>query len=95
LPVAFRRDTYANPRQVLSSTSAPAARSNASCSAAFAKKREANVHLSQFIGPEATEANLTARIDLCEECAKEHGVNGPVGFSLADLLTKVKKLNRK
>lgn len=52
------------------------------------------MHLSQFIG-EPTEANLAARIDLCEDCAKEHGVNDPAGFSLADLLTKMKKLDRR
>jgi protein arginine kinase activator len=26
------------------------------------------------------------RVDLCEECAKQKGVNDPAGFSLADLL---------
>lgn len=45
---------------------------------------------TQFTGEQRVE-----KIDLCEECAKKHGVNGPAGFSLAELLTKVKKLNRK
>ena len=26
------------------------------------------------------------KVDLCEECAKQKGVNDPAGFSLADLL---------
>ena len=57
------------------------------------KEREANVHITQnqFTGEQTVE-----KIDLCEDCAKEHGMNDPAGFSLADLLTKKKKkLNRK
>jgi protein arginine kinase activator len=59
------------------------------------KEREAYVHLSQFIGDEPIEANLTAKIDLCNECAKEHGVNDPAGFSMADLITAAKKAGEK
>ena len=54
------------------------------------KTRNAKVHIKQFIGNEQTEANLAAKIDLCEDCAKKHGVNDPAGFSLADLLAVVK-----
>jgi hypothetical protein len=50
------------------------------------KEREALVHLTQIIDEKVVE-----RIHLCEECAKEKGVNDPVGFSLADLLTATKK----
>jgi protein arginine kinase activator len=54
-------------------------------------EREANVHLSQFIGDEPTETNFVAKIDLCEACAAEKGVNDPAGFSLADLIAAMKK----
>ena len=56
----------------------------------FCKEREAKVHLSQYEGEEPTEANLVAKIDLCEGCARKHGVND-AGFSLARLLTAAKK----
>jgi protein-arginine kinase activator protein McsA len=56
------------------------------------KEREAKVHLSQYEGcEEPREANLVAKIDLCEDCARKHGVNDPAGFSLTDLLTAAKK----
>lgn len=44
------------------------------------KEREATVHLTQIAGEKMQ------KVDLCEECAKEKGVNNPTGFSLADLL---------
>lgn len=44
------------------------------------KEREAKVHLTQIVGEKMQ------KVDLCEECAKQKGVNDPAGFSLADLL---------
>jgi len=44
------------------------------------KEREATVHLTQIAG------DKMQKLDLCEECAKNKGVNDPTGFSLADLL---------
>jgi protein arginine kinase activator len=44
------------------------------------KEKEATVHLTQ-IAKEQMQ-----KVDLCEECAKQKGVNDPAGFSLADLL---------
>ncbi len=44
------------------------------------KTKEAKVHLTQIVG------GKMQKVDLCEECAKEKGVNDPAGFSLADLL---------
>ena len=44
------------------------------------KEKEATVHLTQI------EGETMHKVDLCEECAKEKGVNDPTGFSLADLL---------
>ena len=44
------------------------------------KNKEATVHLTQMVEGE------TKKIDLCESCAKEKGVDDPAGFSLADLL---------
>ena len=44
------------------------------------KKNVATVHLTQMI-----EAK-TKKVDLCEACSKEKGVDDPTGFSLADLL---------
>src|SRR5689334_14196624 len=44
------------------------------------KDREAKVHLTQIQG------DKMQKVDLCEECAKQKGVNDPAGFSLADLL---------
>lgn len=44
------------------------------------KEKEATVHLTQIA------AEKMQKVDLCEECAKQKGVNDPTGFSLADLL---------
>jgi len=44
------------------------------------KKNEATVHLTQIAN------DKVQKVDLCESCAKEKGVNDPTGFSLADLL---------
>ena len=44
------------------------------------KEKDATVHLSQITGEKIQ------KVDLCEECAKQKGVNDPAGFSLADLL---------
>ena len=44
------------------------------------KEKEATVHLTQITG------DKVQKVDLCEECAKQKGVNDPSGFSLADLL---------
>src|SRR6516225_8926823 len=44
------------------------------------KEKEANVHYTQIAG------DKMQKVDLCEECAKNKGVNDPAGFSLADLL---------
>lgn len=43
-------------------------------------KNVATVHLTQMIG------GKTKKVDLCEACSKEKGVDDPTGFSLADLL---------
>jgi protein arginine kinase activator len=48
------------------------------------------VHITQYKGNETTPENLLAKIDLCEDCARERGFDDPAGFSLADLLTGVK-----
>ena len=44
------------------------------------KEKPATVHLTQIAGEKVQ------KVDLCEECAKQKGVNDPAGFSLADLL---------
>jgi protein arginine kinase activator len=44
------------------------------------KKNVATVHLTQMI------EGKTKKVDLCESCSKEKGVDDPTGFSLADLL---------
>jgi len=44
------------------------------------KEREAKVHLTQIQG------DKMQKVDLCEECAKQKGVDDAQGFSLADLL---------
>jgi protein arginine kinase activator len=44
------------------------------------KEKEAKVHLTQIVG------DKMQKVDLCEDCAKQKGVNDPAGFSLADLL---------
>jgi hypothetical protein len=45
----------------------------------FCKRREAYVHLMQFVGHEPTKANLAKaeKIDLCKEGAEEKRVNDP------------------
>jgi protein arginine kinase activator len=44
------------------------------------KKANATVHYTQIV------ENQVKKVDLCEACAKEKGVNDPASFSLADLL---------
>lgn len=44
------------------------------------KQNDAKVHLTQIVG------DKMQKVDLCEDCAKNKGVNDPAGFSLADLL---------
>jgi protein arginine kinase activator len=44
------------------------------------KANTAKVHLTQIVG------DKIQKVDLCEDCAKNKGVNDPAGFSLADLL---------
>ena len=44
------------------------------------KEKPATVHLTQIAG------DKMQKVDLCEACAKQKGVNDPAGFSLADLL---------
>ena len=45
------------------------------------EKNEAKVHLTQMV-----EGKIR-KVDLCETCAKEKGIDDPTGFSLADVLT--------
>lgn len=44
------------------------------------KQKEAKIHLTQML------EGKTKKVDLCDACAKEKGVDDPAGFSLADLL---------
>src|ERR1043165_3507458 len=44
------------------------------------KEKEEKVHLTQIVG------DKMQKVDLCEGCASQKGVNDPAGFSLADLL---------
>ena len=44
------------------------------------KQKNATVHLTQIAGEKMQ------KVDLCEDCAKEKGVDDPAGFSLADML---------
>ena len=44
------------------------------------KEKTATVHLTQITG------DKMQKVDLCEACAKQKGVNDQTGFSLADLL---------
>ncbi|MGA2750609.1 MAG: UvrB/UvrC motif-containing protein [Verrucomicrobiota bacterium] len=46
----------------------------------FCKQNPAKVHLTQIVG------DKMQKVDLCEDCAKQKGINDPAGFSLADLL---------
>ncbi len=39
------------------------------------KENEAKVHLTQIVG------DKMQKVDLCEECAKQKGVNDPAGRS--------------
>ena len=44
------------------------------------KEKEAKVHLTQIV------SDKMQKVDLCEGCAAQKGVNDPAAFSLADLL---------
>ena len=44
--------------------------------------KKATVHFTQIIN------NKILKMDLCESCAKQHGIGDPPGFSLSDLLSK-------
>jgi len=44
------------------------------------KEKEAKVHLTQIVG------DKMQKVDLCEGCAAQKGINDLAGFSLADLL---------
>ena len=44
------------------------------------KEKEATVHLTDIKG------DKMQKVDLCDDCAKQKGVNDPASFSLADLL---------
>src|SRR3954454_9320832 len=44
------------------------------------KQPAEKVPLTQIVG------DKLQKVDLCDECAKQKGVNDPTGFSLADLL---------
>lgn len=44
------------------------------------QQKEATVFLTQIVGGKMQKVNL------CESCSKEKGVNDPTGFALADLL---------
>src|SRR5580658_3046561 len=44
------------------------------------KQNPAKVHLTQIV------EDKMQKVDLCEDCAKQKGVNDPASFSLADLL---------
>jgi protein arginine kinase activator len=46
----------------------------------FCNQNAATVHLTQ------TVEGKTKKVDLCEACSKEKGVEDPTGSSLADLL---------
>ncbi len=45
------------------------------------KEKRPRVHLTTQISGDKMQ-----KVDLCEECAKQKGVNDPAGFSLADVL---------
>lgn len=49
------------------------------------KQREARVHLTQI------DQGKIKKVDLCEQCAKEKGVDDPTGYALADLLLNLGK----
>jgi len=48
----------------------------------------ATVHLTQIVENEVT------KMDLCEACAQEKGVNDPAGFSFANLLRDLGRAQR-
>jgi len=43
------------------------------------KEKTATVHLTKIVGDKMQQ------MDLCEECAKDKGINDPTGYGLADL----------
>jgi len=49
---------------------------------ALCQKNEATVHLQ-------TLGSQSQKLDLCEACAEEKGVNNPAGFSFQDLLKSI------
>ena len=52
-------------------------------------KTPATVHLTQVV-----ENKSIRKVDLCEDCAKAHGVNDPTELALVGLLQKMgKELN--
>lgn len=44
------------------------------------QQKEAKVHLTKIVD------DKVQKVDLCEDCAREKGVDDPTGFNLADLL---------
>ena len=52
---------------------------------------EATVHLTLVM---QTTEQKSRKLDLCESCAKAHGVNNPTGFSMKKLLELVEKARR-
>ena len=52
------------------------------------EKNEAKVHLTQMV-----EGKIR-KVDLCEACAKDKGIDDPTGFSLADVLTGMEAVQK-
>ncbi len=52
------------------------------------EKNEAKVHLTQMV-----EGKIR-KVDLCESCAKDKGIDDPTGFSLADVLTGMETVQK-
>ena len=52
------------------------------------EKNEAKVHLTQMV-----EGKIR-KVDLCESCAKDKGIDDPTGFSLADVLTGMEAVQK-
>lgn len=48
------------------------------------KENEATVHLTQIVGEKMH------KVDLCEACSKQKGINNPTGFGLADVILGLK-----
>lgn len=44
------------------------------------KEKPATVHLTQIVG------DKMQKLDMCEECAKDKGINDPTSFAMADLM---------